>query len=140
MVGKIGRLQFRVPAFSSRTLFSFGGGRSFWLVGRFGQPNVSWGDFARFGDYTSKLIWFLPHATIPALAVRATGAEIRIGLLLLAGRQTRITAQCSGILLITFGLAVTLALGIKSPLNLSVFSAPGVLAPGGLTGVSTRRG
>jgi len=93
--------------------------------GAFGQPNVSWGDFARFVDYTGKLIWFLPHAAITPLAVLATGAEILLGLLLLAGWQTRIAALCSGILLMTFGLAMTLALGIKSPLNFSVFSAAG---------------
>jgi uncharacterized membrane protein YphA (DoxX/SURF4 family) len=93
--------------------------------GAFGQPNVSWGDFARFVDYTGKLNWFLPHATIATLAVLATGAEILFGLLLLAGWQTRIIALCSGILLMTFGLAMTLALGIKAPLNFSVFSAAG---------------
>jgi hypothetical protein len=90
--------------------------------GAFGQPNVSWGDFARFVDYTGRLNWFLPHAMIAALAVVSTGAEILFGLLL-AGWQTRITAVYSGILLMTFGLALTLALGINSPLNLSVFSA-----------------
>ena len=58
--------------------------------GAFGQPNVSWGNFARFVDYTATLNWFLPHAMIPALAVFATGAETVLGLLLLAGWQTRI--------------------------------------------------
>src|SRR5271165_1932199 len=93
--------------------------------GAFGQPNVAWGNFARFVAYTGRLNWFLPHAMIPALAVLSTGAEILFGLLLLAGWQTRITAACSGILLMTFGLAMTLALGIEAPLSLSVFSAAG---------------
>jgi uncharacterized membrane protein YphA (DoxX/SURF4 family) len=93
--------------------------------GEFGQPNVAWGDFARFVAYTGKLNWFLPRAMIPALAVLSTGAEILFGLLLLAGWQTRITAACSGILLMTFGLAMTLALGIEAPLSFSVFSAAG---------------
>jgi uncharacterized membrane protein YphA (DoxX/SURF4 family) len=93
--------------------------------GAFGQPNVSWGNFARFVDYTGKLNWFLPHAMISALAVISTCAEILFGLLLLAGWQTRITALCSGMLLMIFGLAMTLALGIKAPLNFSVFSAAG---------------
>jgi len=39
--------------------------------------------------------------------------------------KTRITALCSGILLLTFGLGMTWALGIKAPLNFSVFSATG---------------
>jgi uncharacterized membrane protein YphA (DoxX/SURF4 family) len=93
--------------------------------GAFGQPNVAWGNFARFVAYTGKLNWFLPHAMIPALAVLSTGAEILFGLLLLAGWQTRVTAACSGILLMTFGLAMTLALGIEAPLSFSVFSAAG---------------
>jgi uncharacterized membrane protein YphA (DoxX/SURF4 family) len=86
---------------------------------------VFWGDFARFVDYTWKLNWFLPRAIIPALAAISTGAEILSGVLLLAGWQTRMTALCSGILLMIFGLAMTLALGIKAPLNFSVFSAAG---------------
>jgi uncharacterized membrane protein YphA (DoxX/SURF4 family) len=97
----------------------------FGLWGAFGQPNVAWGNFAKFVAYTGKLNWFLPHAMIPALAVLSTGAEILFGLLLLAGWQTRITAACSGILLMTFGMAMTLALGIEAPLSLSVYSAAG---------------
>lgn len=91
--------------------------------GAFGEPNVSWGNFARCVEYTSTLNWFLPHAMIPTVAVLATLAEIILGLLLLAGWQTRVTALCSGTLLMAFGVTMTLALGIKSPLNFSVFSA-----------------
>ena len=93
--------------------------------GAFGQPNVAWGNFDRFVEYTGKLNWFLPHAVIPALAIISTFAEILFGLLLLAGWQTRITALCSGILLLIFGLAMTFALGIKAPLSYGVFSAAG---------------
>lgn len=93
--------------------------------GAFGEPNVAWGNFARFVAYTGRLNWFLPHAIIPAIAVLSTCAEILFGLLLLAGWQTRITAACSGILLMTFGLAMTVALGIEAPLSLSVYSAAG---------------
>ncbi len=93
--------------------------------GTFGQPNVSWGNFARFVEYTGKLNWFLPEAMIPALAVISTVAEILFGLSLLAGWQTQITAACSGILLMIFGVAMTLALGLQAPLNFSVFSAAG---------------
>ena len=93
--------------------------------GAFGQPNVAWGDFARFVDYTAKLNWFLPQAAIPPLAVLVTVAETLFGVLLLVGWQTRIAALASGILLTIFAVVMTLALGIKSPLNLSVFSAAG---------------
>jgi hypothetical protein len=36
--------------------------------GALGQPNVSWGNFARFVEYTGRLNSFLPQAMIPALA------------------------------------------------------------------------
>jgi uncharacterized membrane protein YphA (DoxX/SURF4 family) len=84
---------------------------------------VSWGSFDRFVECTGKLNWFLPDEMIPALAVLATGAEMLFGLALLVGWQTRITALLSGILLMTFGLAMALALEIKAPRNYSVFSA-----------------
>jgi uncharacterized membrane protein YphA (DoxX/SURF4 family) len=97
----------------------------FGLWGPFGQPNVAWGDFSRFVDYTAKLNWFLPHAVIPTLAGIATLAEALLGLLLLTGWRLRIIAFVSGVLLLVFGLAMTFALGIKAPLNFSVFSAAG---------------
>jgi uncharacterized membrane protein YphA (DoxX/SURF4 family) len=97
----------------------------FGLWGAFGQPHVAWGNFSRFVDYTGRLNWFLPAATIPALAVISTGAEILLGLLLLVGWHTRITALLSGILLMSFAVAMTLAVGVKAPLDASVFSAAG---------------
>ena len=80
------------------------------LWGAFGQPNVEWGNFSRFLEYTHTLNWYLPAAMIPPLAVMATGAEILFGLLLLVGWHTRATARLSGLLLLSFGVAMTLAL------------------------------
>ena len=91
--------------------------------GAAGQPNVAWGEFDKFVAYTGTLNWFLPHAMIPPLAVIATCTEIVLGLLLLVGWQTRLAALTSALLLVAFGLTKTLALGIKAPLNFSVFSA-----------------
>jgi uncharacterized membrane protein YphA (DoxX/SURF4 family) len=93
--------------------------------GAFGQPRVAWGDFARFVAYTGKLNWFVPGSLIPALAVFVTCLEMMLGVLLLAGWQTRIAALASGALLSLFGLSMTMALGIKAPLDFSVFSAAG---------------
>ena len=97
----------------------------FGLCGVYGQPNVSWGNYARFEAYTATLNWFLPAATIPALAMIATAAETLFGLLLVVGWKSRIVALLSGALLTTFALTMTLALGVKAPLNFSVFSAAG---------------
>src|SRR5215510_8763128 len=87
----------------------------FGLWGAFGQPNVSWGNFARFVAYTGKLNWFLPAAVIPALAIIATGAEALFGRWLVMGWQTRSGALLSGMLLIVFGVTMTGALGVKAP-------------------------
>jgi len=89
------------------------------LWGPFGQPNVEWGNFSRFLEYTHTLNWYLP------LGVIATGAEILFGLLLLVGWHTRAAALLSGLLLLTFGVAMTLALGVKAPLNFAVLTGVG---------------
>ena len=91
----------------------------FW--GAFGEPHVAWGTFARFVAYTGKLNWFLPRPVIPTLAIVATGAEIIFGLLLLLGWRTRITSFLSGTVCLLFALTMTVALGIKAPLDASVF-------------------
>src|SRR5262249_23280037 len=97
----------------------------FGLWGAFGQPNVAWGNFPRFLEYTGKLNWYLPEGMIPPLAVLSTGVEILFGFFLLVGWHTRATAFSSGVLLTAFGTAMALALGIHAPLNFSAFSAAG---------------
>ena len=97
----------------------------FGLWGAYGYPNVAWGSYTRFVAYTAKLLWLLPPATVPALALGATVAETLFGLLLILGWKTRLISLLSGILLTTFALSMTLALGVKAPLDYSVFSAAG---------------
>ena len=117
-----------LPAFSSAFLrlalgFTFLSAVAdrFGVWGAFGEPHVAWGTFARFVVYTGNLNWFLPRTIIPTLAIVATGAEIILGLLLLLGWRTRITALLSGTLCLLFALTMTVALGIKAPLDASVF-------------------
>jgi uncharacterized membrane protein YphA (DoxX/SURF4 family) len=95
------------------------------LWGAFGQPNVEWGNFSRFLDYTQSLNWYVPAKMIPVLGIVATGAETLFGFLLLVGWHMRATALLTGLLLLTFGLAMTLALGVKAPLNFAVFTGVG---------------
>jgi uncharacterized membrane protein YphA (DoxX/SURF4 family) len=95
------------------------------LWGAFGQPNVEWGNFSRFLEYTHTLNWYLPVAMIPPLGIIATGAEILLGFLLLVGWRTRVTALLSAFLMLVFGAAMTLALGIKAPLNFAVLTGIG---------------
>lgn len=97
----------------------------FGLWGAYGEPNVAWGNFARFAAYTGQLTWFVPKATVPIMAVAATCAETLLGILLVLGWQTRIAALSSGVLLLLFAVGMTGATGIKAPLDYSVFSAMG---------------
>ena len=97
----------------------------FGLWGAFGQPNVEWGNFSRFLEYTYTLNWFLPARVIPSLGVIATSAETLFGLLLLVGWHTRTIAWLSGLLLSVFGVAMTIALGVKAPLNYAVLTGVG---------------
>ena len=94
----------------------------FGFCGAYGQPNVAWGDFPRFVAYTAKLNWFLPSAAMPALAWVATAGETLLGVALVLGVFTRITAFLSGLLLLSFALLMTFASGLKTPLHLSVYS------------------
>jgi uncharacterized membrane protein YphA (DoxX/SURF4 family) len=75
--------------------------------------------------YTGQLNWFLPKGTITTVAIVATCAEIALGVLLLLGWQTRIVALLTGVLLLLFAGTMAGALGIKAPLDFSVFSASG---------------
>jgi uncharacterized membrane protein YphA (DoxX/SURF4 family) len=97
----------------------------FGLWGAFGQPNVDWGNFSQFLQYTHTLNWYVPPGMIPLLGVVATGAEILFGLLLVIGWRTRAAALLSGVLLSIFAVAMTLSLGIKAPLNYAVFTGIG---------------
>ncbi len=91
--------------------------------GAYGQQHVAWGDFHHFVAYTGTLLWFLPSSLYPALAWMATAAETVLGLALLLGLFTRVFACLSGALLLLFALTMTVSLGIKAPLDFSVYSA-----------------
>lgn len=95
----------------------------FGLWGTYGHPHVAWGDFDRFIAYTRKLNWFVPAIFVSTLAWASTIAELLLGLALVVGLFTRIAALLSGIILLLFALAMTAALGVKAPLDFSVFSA-----------------
>jgi uncharacterized membrane protein YphA (DoxX/SURF4 family) len=88
-----------------------------------GTPRVGWGDFSHFILYTQKLTSMMPASSVPALAWIATILEITLGVALIIGWQTRRVAFLSGILLLLFALSMAYGLGIKPPLDYSVFSA-----------------
>ena len=98
-------------------------GDRFGLWGQFGTPNVAWGDFARFTQYTRQLNPWAPAALVPALAWAATATELVVGVTLLLGLFTKWSALVSGVLLLLFATGMSMGTGIKSALNASVFSA-----------------
>ena len=97
----------------------------FGLWGPAGAATVAWGAWQPFVDYVAKLNWFVPTASIPILAWVSTVAEVVIGIGLLVGWQLRWFAVAAGILLLSFAITMTLALGVKAPLDFSVFAAAG---------------
>ncbi len=95
----------------------------FGLWGPPGTAGVAWGAWAPFVDYVAKLNWFAAPSIVPILAWVATVAEVALALGLLLGWQLRWFALGSGLLLLAFALTMTFALGIKAPLDYSVFAA-----------------
>src|SRR3954447_10859132 len=95
----------------------------FGLWGRPGKQGVSWGDLAHFNAYVTKLNWFLPAAAIPAVGWASTVAETLLALGLLTGWQLRSVSLASALLLLSFAVAMLVALGPKAPLDYSVFTS-----------------
>lgn len=95
----------------------------FGLWGPYGTQGVAWGDFDHFLVYTHHLTSVLSVRVSDALGVVATSAEIVLGFLLLLGLRIRLISLLSGFLLLSFGAAMAAAIGPKSPLDASVFSA-----------------
>jgi putative oxidoreductase len=95
------------------------------VAGRFGiwqgQPGMA--KFAGFLHRTAEVNAFMPQEAIPFLAWASTVAETVLGLSLIIGFRLRWAAIGSATLLALFGIAMTISLGIKAPLDSSVFSA-----------------
>ena len=95
----------------------------FGLWGPPGAPGVTWGNVAKYNAYVAQLNWFVPAVLIPVVGWIATIAELVLGLALLVGFRLRWSALLSALLLLAFGLTMTLALGPHAPLSYSVFAA-----------------
>jgi uncharacterized membrane protein YphA (DoxX/SURF4 family) len=95
------------------------------FLGPYGSRNVSWGDWKHFEEYVAVLNRFVPKAVIPALSILETVIETGLGLGLLVGIYPRIVAWSSAVLLSSFALTMTIALGLLAPLGYGVFTAIG---------------
>ncbi|MBC9928760.1 DoxX family protein [Chitinophaga qingshengii] len=92
-------------------------------LGLWSKANSAWGNWDNFLAYTGQLMPWLPGPLLNAAAIIATAAELILGIVLLVNFKTRLIAIASGILLLLFAIAMTFSLGIKAPLNYSVFAA-----------------
>ncbi len=94
----------------------------FGLWGAAGEPNVFWGNFQSFLHYTALLNPYCSSSLIPALGWVVTIAEVLLGMALILGIRIRETAAVSGILLFCFAMGQIAGMGIKVPLDYSVFT------------------
>lgn len=93
----------------------------FGLWGPPGSRYAVWGDWSHFALYAAKLNSFLPVWLHTPAACIATIAEISFGFALISGFLLREAAYGSAVLLGLFALTMTISLGVKAPLNYSVF-------------------
>jgi putative oxidoreductase len=100
------------------------------FLGPHGAPGVAWGDFSHFIAYTATINPFMPHATIPVLAVLATLGESTFGIALLLGIRLRIAASGAAVLLFLFATAMIIS-------GFSQFSYGVYLMSAGMLALST---
>ncbi|MCD1116313.1 DoxX family protein [Chryseobacterium turcicum] len=93
------------------------------VADRFGfwGENSAWGNWENFEKYTQQLTFFLPEILSTFSAYTATFLEILFPLMLIFGFKTKIAAFGAGFLLLVFALSMSIALGIKAPLDYSVW-------------------
>lgn len=93
------------------------------VADRFGLwgTHAAWGNWQNFEKYTTTLTFFLPPILSKFSAYAATFFEIVLPLLLLLGFKLKWTAIATGALLLVFALSMSMALGVKAPLDYSVW-------------------
>lgn len=92
------------------------------VAGRLGLWGAKSSGWKNFVAYTKDMNFYLPDHLIPLTAVIATVLEILLGILLLLGLYTREAAIGASILTLLFAIAMSMASGIKEPLDYSVFA------------------
>jgi uncharacterized membrane protein YphA (DoxX/SURF4 family) len=128
---RVVRLALRVSlaaAFLSAVADRFG----WWAP--FGQG--SWGSMDAFSDYVHQLIPFASGWLLTAIVWTATTTEVTLGVLLLTGWRPKLVGAASCLVLIVFGTAMAVSLGVESPLSYSVFSAASAAAAYAILGAT----
>lgn len=83
--------------------------------------NAVWGNWENFVVYTKQITAFLPESLSTFGAYSATFLEILFAILLILGFKTKATAIGAGLLLMVFGLSMSITLGFKAPFDYSVW-------------------
>jgi hypothetical protein len=92
----------------------------------FGQG--SWGSMGAFAAYTHQLVPFASGWLLTVIVWAATATEAILGVLLLTGWRPKLVGAATCLVLIVFGSAMAVSLGMESPLSYSVFSAASAAA------------
>ena len=92
------------------------------MLGLPGSPNVGWGNWSNFVDYTNSLMPYLNRPIANVLGAIASIAEVIFGVLLIIGYKTRYSAIGSGLLTLIFALSMLFFAGYRAPFNYSVFT------------------
>jgi uncharacterized membrane protein YphA (DoxX/SURF4 family) len=79
------------------------------------------GTWQNFENYTKQTTSFLPEFLSIFGAYAATVLETVLALFLILGYKTKITAFATSLLLLMFALSMSITLGIKAPLDYSVW-------------------
>lgn len=93
------------------------------VADRFGfwGENSAWGNWENFEKYTQQLTFFLPESVGSFSAYAATFLEILFPLMLIFGIKTKWASLGTGFLLLIFAFSMSVALGVKAPLDYSVW-------------------
>ncbi|WP_396929214.1 hypothetical protein [Mycolicibacterium sp.] len=92
----------------------------------FGQG--SWGNMGAFAEFTHQLVPFASGWLLTVIVWGATVTESSLGVLLLTGWRPKFVGAASCVVLIVFGTAMAVSLGMESPLSYSVFTAASAAA------------
>lgn len=93
------------------------------VADRFGIWGDAWGNMANFHEYTHQLMPWMSIGLAKVSGWIATIVELICGIALIVGWKVRLFANISGVLLLLFAVAMWSSLGLKAPLNYSVFGA-----------------
>jgi uncharacterized membrane protein YphA (DoxX/SURF4 family) len=101
----------------------------------FGQG--SWGSMGAFADYAHQLVPFASGWLLTVIVWAATVIETTLGGLLLIGWRPKLVGTATCLVLIIFGTAMAVSLGMESPLSYSVFSAASAAAAYAILGTTS---